>query len=89
MLIYESDRHRVQGRAIDLNGPQGNGFTLIGIAKQYAQQLDMDPNKIALEMTTGDYIDLVLTFDKHFGYYVDLIVPEGIREELHQRRFKK
>lgn len=92
MLVYETETHKNSARGtreIDLSGPQGKAFALIGVAKQYAQQLDLDPNKVAAEMITSDYIDLVLYFDKRFGYYVDLLVPDSIKEELHARRFAK
>ena len=57
---------------IDLTGPQGNAFVLLGYAKQFARQLKLDGNKIVNEMTEGDYEHLVETFDKYFGEYVIL-----------------
>ena len=57
---------------IDLTGPQGNAFVLLGYAKQFARQLKLDSNKIVNEMTEGDYEHLVETFDKYFGEFVIL-----------------
>ena len=57
---------------IDLTGPQGNAFVLLGYAKQFARQLKLDGNKIATEMQESDYEHLVQTFDKYFGDYVIL-----------------
>jgi hypothetical protein len=51
---------------------------LLGYASNYAKQLDLDGEVIRSEMTSGDYKNLVLTFEKHFGDYVDLIVPENL-----------
>tara|TARA_B110000977_G_C10815894_1_gene392162 strand:- start:194 stop:418 length:225 start_codon:yes stop_codon:yes gene_type:complete len=57
---------------IDLNGPDGNAFALLGFAKSFAKQLKLDGEKIADEMTSGDYENLVEVFDKHFGSFVIL-----------------
>ncbi len=57
---------------IDLTGPQGNAFVLLGYAKQFARQLKLDSNKIVTEMQESDYEHLVETFDKYFGEFVIL-----------------
>ena len=57
---------------IDLTGPDGNAFVLLGIARRLANQLSLDWEKIKKEMTMTDYENLVVTFDKYFGDYVDL-----------------
>ena len=57
---------------IDLTGPQGNAFVLLGYAKQFARQLKLDSNKIVTEMQESDYEHLVETFDKYFGKFVIL-----------------
>jgi len=57
---------------IDLTGPEGNAFCLMGYAKKFARQLDLDANQIIEEMESGDYENLVTTFDKYFGDYVIL-----------------
>ena len=57
---------------IDLTGPQGNAFVLLGYAKQFARQLKLDGNKIVTEMQESDYEHLVETFDKYFGEFVIL-----------------
>jgi len=58
---------------IDLNGSDGNAYVLIGYAKNYARQLDVDFDKIRAEMTSGDYEHLIKVFDKYFGDFVDLV----------------
>lgn len=57
---------------IDLTGPDGNAFFLIGTASKLAKQLGLDADKIKTEMMSGDYENLVNTFDKHFGHFVTL-----------------
>ena len=57
---------------IDLTGPDGNAFVLIGKAGNLAKQLGLDKAKIQAEMMSGDYEHLVNTFDKHFGHFVTL-----------------
>lgn len=57
---------------IDLTGPDGNAFTLIGIAGNLAKQLYLDKKKIQSDMMSGDYENLVKVFDSHFGEFVTL-----------------
>ena len=65
-------------RKIDLRGPDGNAFVLLGIAKGLCKQLennwlhDKNWEEIQKEMTSGDYEHLISVFDKYFGEYVDL-----------------
>lgn len=57
---------------VDLTGPQGNAFWLIGYAKKLGKQLELDTDKINEEMTNGDYEHLITVFDNYFGDFVDL-----------------
>jgi hypothetical protein len=57
---------------IDLTGPDGNAFCLMGYAKKFARQLDLNGNQIIKEMQSGNYENLVATFEKYFGDYVIL-----------------
>jgi len=60
---------------IDLTGPDGNAFVLLGIAQKLARQLDYSKKEIEdlmTEMTGSDYEYLLQTFDEHFGKYVNL-----------------
>lgn len=63
--------------SIDTRGPDGNAFALLGYARNYARQLDFDADQILDEMRSGTYQDLLNTFDKYFGEYVDLVVNEN------------
>ena len=55
---------------VNLLGPEGNAFVLIGKARGWAKQLGLDPDTIEQEMTSSDYEHLVQTLEKHFGDYV-------------------
>ena len=57
---------------IDLTGPEGNAFVLMGYAKRFAKQLDLDGDQIVDEMTAGDYENLIEIFDSYFGDFVIL-----------------
>ena len=57
---------------IDLTGPDGNVFVLMGHAKKLAHQLGIDDGPIIEEMMNGDYEHLVRTFENNFGEYVIL-----------------
>ena len=58
---------------IDLTGPDGNVFVLMGRAKQYAKQLDLDGDKIINEMMSSHYENAVQVFDNNFGSFVTLL----------------
>ena len=60
------------GIEIDLTGPDGNAFVLIGTAAKLARQIGLDSKAIQAEMMKGDYENLVNVFDKHFGHFVTL-----------------
>ena len=57
---------------IDLTGPDGNAFVLMGYAKRFAKQLGLDGDKITNEMREGDYENLLQVFDNYFGDFVIL-----------------
>tara|TARA_R100000900_G_scaffold5382_1_gene6067 strand:+ start:1910 stop:2125 length:216 start_codon:yes stop_codon:yes gene_type:complete len=57
---------------IDLTGPDGNAYALMGYAKGFAKQLGLDNNEIINEMTSGDYEHLLKVFDSYFGSFVIL-----------------
>jgi len=57
---------------IDLTGPDGNAFALMGSAKRLAQKLGIDSKPIIEDMTSGDYEHLLEVFDKNFGSFVTL-----------------
>ena len=71
--ILNKDDMPKRKKEIDLTGPQGNAFVLLGIARDLARQLKRDPDVITEEMQSGDYENLISVFDREFGDYVDLV----------------
>ena len=57
---------------IDLTGPDGNAFVLMGYARRWAKQLDKDPAPILKDMQSGDYEHLLEVVEREFGDYVIL-----------------
>ena len=57
---------------VDLTGPQGNAFYLLGLAKKLCKQLDIDGNLVLDEMRESDYENLIQVFDRYFGKFVTL-----------------
>lgn len=57
---------------IDLTGPDGNAFVLIGFAKSLSRQLGKDTEDIVNRMTSSDYENLITVFEEEFGEYVTL-----------------
>ena len=57
---------------IDLTGPDGNAFVLLGKAQRLARQLNKDGTSIINEMRSGDYEHLLEVFDREFGDFVIL-----------------
>ncbi len=66
------DKKPIKELVIDLTGPEGNAFVLLGYAKKLASQLDLDYDMIQTEMTSSDYENLIHVFDKYFGSIIIL-----------------
>lgn len=69
MIKKKKENSRIE---IDLTGPDGNAFVLLGKASNLAKQLGLDQKAIQAEMMSGDYENLVKVFDNHFGEFVTL-----------------
>jgi hypothetical protein len=52
---------------IDLQGPKGNAFALLGIAKDLCHKTGIEWGPVQNEMTSGDYENLLQVMDRHFG----------------------
>ena len=70
MIKNKVDKY--EKHTIDLTGPDGNAFVLLGYASDLAKQLDLDFNIISKDMKSGNYENLIKVFDSYFGDYVDL-----------------
>ena len=67
-------------QTIDLNGPKGNAFALMAIARDVCRQTQRvdQADSIEKQMMSGDYNNLLNVFEKNFGEYFELInKPEG------------
>lgn len=58
--------------SIDLTGPQGNVFFLIGTGVKWCKQLEWNADKFKTEMMSADYEHAVDTFDRYFGHFCTL-----------------
>ena len=68
-----TDKDKVKKEIIiDLTGPEGNAFYLLGLAKKLSKELKMDFSSVQKEMTSGNYENLLEVFDNHFGSIVTL-----------------
>jgi hypothetical protein len=66
------EKPKQTGITIDLTGPEGNAFYLLGTASNLAKQLGLNANEIQTEMMRGDYENLLEVFDSYFGSFVTL-----------------
>ena len=57
---------------IDIDGPNGNAFYLMAVARDFSKTLDLDEDEILADMRTGDYLNLLNVFEDNFGDFVVL-----------------
>ncbi|MFW6281202.1 MAG: hypothetical protein ACOC1O_00120 [bacterium] len=72
-MIKDRKELEIRGIEIDLSGPQGNAFVLLGYAQQYCKQLGYtkeQTDELIENMKSADYDNLVNVFDKAFGDFV-------------------
>ena len=55
---------------IDLTGPEGNAFVLLGIAKDLCHKTGIEWEPVKNEMTSSDYEWLLQVMDYHFGDFI-------------------
>jgi hypothetical protein len=72
MSIKKLSEKKKSKLEIDLSGPDGNAYVLMGIATKLAKQLGQDSKQIINEMKSSDYDNLVNVFDSYFGEHVIL-----------------
>lgn len=63
-------KHR---QVIDLRGPEGNAFYILGVAHRLARGLKLDDKVIETEMMADDYDNLIRVFKKYFDDYIELV----------------
>lgn len=69
MIVKKRNKTNIE---IDLTGPEGNAFVLLGYAKKFCQTMGISYEKVEEEMTESDYENLVNVFDRYFGHFVVL-----------------
>lgn len=75
--------NNLETRVINLDGPEGNAFMLMGLAQRMSRQLGFDGEKVVDEMKSGDYANLVKVFDNYFGSLITLTTEqEDLLEQL-------
>jgi len=73
MIVKKDD---TRGIVIDLTGPQGNSYYLIGTAMRMGKQVGMSAkyiDEMVHRMMDGDYENLIKVFDDEFGSVVTLL----------------
>ena len=59
-------------RYVDLTGPDGNAFALIGMVYEICEEIDRNPNRIVRDMKSGYYDNLVEVFKRELEGYVEV-----------------
>ena len=57
---------------IDLTGPDGNVFNLIGIGGRLCKQLGINSEVFTRRMMSGNYENAVNVFEEYFGDFITL-----------------
>ena len=73
MAILSKDTYKKQ--VIDLTGPEGNAFYLLGTAMKLCKQIGISSERteeILEDLKSSDYEHLITRFDKYFGKLIDL-----------------
>lgn len=70
MSIKSKAEMKDRGIEMDLTGPDGNAFVILGNAQGWAKQIGLDWDAIEKDATSGDYEHLVDVIENHFGEYV-------------------
>ena len=74
--MLKSKESLKRGIEIDLTGPDGNAYVIMGYAKRFGKQVGISDSYIKemLEkMMSSDYENLIKVFDDEFGSVVTLL----------------
>lgn len=64
---------------VDLRGPEGNAYVLIGLAERLGKTLGFSPDEredIQNRLKSKDYNHLVHVMEHYFGHCVNFVLPE-------------
>ncbi len=70
--MIKSKSEMPSGIEIDLTGPEGNAYALMGYAGRFCKQLGLNKEEVIAEMMMGDYENLLDVFEKNFGHFVTM-----------------
>ena len=87
-MTIKQKKERVGKIEIDLTGPEGNAFVLMGYAKSVCRKLGIDFKPILNEMRESDYTHLLEVFEREFGDYFILYTDsaDSIKKEIVERQ---
>ena len=69
-MIIDKSKNIDKRIEIDLTGPQGNAFAILGCARDLAKATGKNFENIKKRMKSGDYENLIKVFEEEFGDYV-------------------
>lgn len=72
-MIINADELEPTKPTVDLRGPGGNAYALMGFVKAIADRKGVDFEPIQKDMMSGDYEHLLEVVEKHFGDDIILI----------------
>ena len=70
--MIKSKKYKNNGIEIDLTGPDGNAYAILGLAKRLCKEFDIPFKPLMEKMTSGDYENLIKVFDDKFGSFVTM-----------------
>ena len=70
--MIKSKEYKNNGIEIDLTGPDGNAYAILGLAKRLCKEFDIPFKPLMEKMTSGDYENLIKIFDDKFGSFVTM-----------------
>lgn len=78
VMAVVSKEEYCDSRVLDLSGPDGSAYVLIGIAHGLLKKQGRDPKMFIDIMQSSDYGNLVRFFNDMFGDYFTIVLPEGV-----------
>ena len=70
--MIKSKEYKNNGIEIDLTGPDGNAYAILGLAKRLCKEFDIPFKPLMEKMTSGDYENLIKVFNDKFGSFVTM-----------------
>ena len=70
--MIKSKEYKNNGIEIDLTGPDGNAYAILGLAKRLCKEFDIPFKPLMEKMTSGDYENLIKVFDDKYGSFVTM-----------------